>query len=66
MAKSPVKNPPMAQMEAGEESVPSMSLDSSDISSTKIGLEAVPVFDPPSTISGDNDYSFGAGVWHNN
>ena len=31
MAKSPDKNPPMAQMEAGEESVPSMSLDSSDI-----------------------------------
>ncbi|MFZ1454992.1 MAG: hypothetical protein WAT46_03055 [Saprospiraceae bacterium] len=66
MAKSPDKNPPMAQMEAGEESVPSMSLDISDISTTKIGLEAVPVFDPPSTISGDNDDSFGAGVWHNN
>jgi hypothetical protein len=67
MAKSPVKNPPVAQVEAGEASVPSLVVESMDSSSAVGGSEAVPIFDPPSASSGEtDDDGFGAGVWNNN
>jgi hypothetical protein len=65
MAKSPVKNPPAAQVEAGEASVPSLVMESTDSSSVVGGSEAVPVFDPPSASSGETEEGFGAGVWNN-
>lgn len=65
MAKSPVKNPPIAQVEAGEASVPSLVVESRDSSSVVGGSEAVPVMDPPFASSGDAEDSFGAGVWNN-
>jgi hypothetical protein len=66
MAKSPVKNPPIAEIEAEEASVPSLVVESTDSSSVVGGSEAVPIFDPPSAISGETEDSFGAGVWNNN
>jgi hypothetical protein len=65
MTKSPVKNPPIAQVEAGEASVPSVIIESSDSSASINGNEAVPTLDPPSTSSGSTEDSFGAGVWNN-
>jgi hypothetical protein len=65
MAKSPVKNPPKAQVEAGEASVPSIIVESRDSSSVVGGSEAVPIMDPPFASSGDSEDSFGAGVWNN-
>lgn len=65
MAKSPVKNPPVAQVEAGEASVPSLVVESTDSSSVVGGNETVPIFDPPSATSGETEDGFGAGVWHN-
>jgi hypothetical protein len=66
MAKSPVKIPPIAEVEAGEASVPSLAVESTDSSSTVGGSEAVPTLDPPSAISGASEDSFGAGAWNNN
>lgn len=65
MAKSPVNNPPAAQVKAGEESVPSLVVESKDTSSSFSGTEAVPLLDPPSAQSGAIEDSFGAGVWNN-
>jgi hypothetical protein len=65
MAKSPVKNPPIAQVEAGEASVPSLVVESTDSSSAVSGSEAVPILDPPFASSGATEDSFGAGVWNN-
>jgi hypothetical protein len=66
MAKSPVKNPPIAEVEAGEASVPSLVVESTESSLVIGGSEAVPVFDPPSASSVETEDSFGAGVWNNN
>lgn len=65
MSKSPVKNPPLAQVEAGEASVPSLIVESANSSSTVSGSEAVPILDPPAARSGATEDSFGAGVWNN-
>jgi hypothetical protein len=65
MAKSPVKNPPIAQVEAGEASVPSIEVESAASLSSVSGGEAVPILDPPSASFGTSDDSFGAGVWNN-
>ena len=65
MAKSPVKNPPIAQVETGEESVPSLVVESTDSSSAVGGSEAVPILDPPFSSSGETEDGFGAGVWNN-
>ncbi len=65
MSKSPVNNPPLAQIEAGEASVPSLIVESTNSSSTDSGSEAVPILDPPAASSATED-SFGAGVWNNN
>ncbi len=65
MSKSPVNNPPLAQIEAGEASVPSLIVESTNSSSIDSGSEAVPTLDPPAA-SGAMEDSFGAGVWNNN
>jgi len=65
MSKSPVNNPPSAQVEAGEASVPSLIVESANSSSTVSGSEAVPILDPPAARSDASEDSFGAGVWHN-
>lgn len=64
MAKSPVKNPPIALIEAGDASVPSLIVESTNISSIVSGSEAVPSLDPPATSNAIED-GFGAGVWNN-
>ena len=64
MSKSPVNNPPLAQIEAGEASVPSLIVESTNSSSIVSGNEAVPILDPPAA-SGAMEDSFGAGVWNN-
>lgn len=65
MSKSPVNNPPLAQIEAGEASIPSLIVESTNSSSIDSGSEAVPILDPPAASSATED-SFGAGVWNNN
>lgn len=65
MAKSPVKNPPTAHVEAGEESVPSLAVGNTSSLSSVSGSEAVPILTPPSERSGATEDSFGAGVWNN-
>ncbi|MEC5164833.1 hypothetical protein RCH18_000555 [Flavobacterium sp. PL11] len=65
MAKSPVKNPPIAQDESGEASVPSLHLENSSSSVSMNDSETKPTLDPPFTSSGDAEDSFGAGVWNN-
>lgn len=65
MSKSPVNNPPLAQIEAGEASIPSLIVESTNSSSIDSGSEAVPTLDPPAASSATED-SFGAGVWNNN
>lgn len=64
MSKSPVNNPPLAQIEAGEASAPSLIVESANSSSIVSGNEAVPILDPPAA-SGAMEDSFGAGVWNN-
>jgi len=65
MSKSPEKNPPIAQTEAGEASVPSLVAENIESGSKISGSEASPTLDPPATRSGIED-SFGAGgVWNN-
>jgi hypothetical protein len=65
MAKSPVKNPPVAEVEAGDSSIPSLAVEGSDRSSVISGSEAVPMMDPPSVSSNSSEDGFGAGVWNN-
>jgi hypothetical protein len=65
MAKSPVKNPPIAQVEAGEASVPSLVVESADSLSIVGGSEAAPILDPPAASISASEDSFGAGVWNN-
>ncbi len=65
MAKSPEKNPPKALIEAGETSVPSIVVESSDSFSAASSSEAMPKMDPPSSISSFSEDGFGAGTWYN-
>jgi hypothetical protein len=65
MAKSPIKNPPTAQVEAGDASVPYLAAESKNSSSTASGNEAVPILAPPATGNFTSEDSFGAGVWNN-
>lgn len=64
MTKSPVKNPPIAQVEAGEASVPSIVIESSESSIMAGGNEAAPTLDPPYTSGSSGEDSFSAGVWN--
>jgi hypothetical protein len=65
MSKSPEKNPPIAQTEVGEQSVPSLVAENIDHSSKIIGSDAAPTLDPPAINSASTD-NFGAGgVWNN-
>lgn len=65
MAKSPVNNPPAAEVKTGAETVPNLVIENANSVSTASGNEAVPQFDPPFSQSGSSEEGFGAGVWNN-
>lgn len=65
MEKSPVKKPPVAQIETEEASVPTLVAESTASLGLVNGNEAVPTIEPPSAISATTEDSFAAGVWNN-
>ncbi|HSD06778.1 hypothetical protein [Flavobacterium sp.] len=65
MAKSPVNNPPIAQVETEGASVPSLAVEKIESSSSISSDEAAPTLTPPSAINYAAEDGFGAGVWNN-
>lgn len=65
MEKSPVKKPPVAQVETEEASIPTLVSESAASSILVDGNEAIPTIEPPSELSATSEDSFGAGVWNN-
>jgi len=65
MAKSPVNNPPSAQVETEGASVPSLAVEKLESLSTISNDEAAPTLTPPSAINSAGEDGFGAGVWNN-
>ncbi len=65
MENFPIKNPPIAQDEAMEASIPSLVLEGTSSSLITSGSEVIPTLDPPSAINIEAEDSFSAGVWNN-
>lgn len=66
----PVKNPPKAQIEAGEKeileaSAPILAVETKDSSFVANDRESAPTLDPPFAVNETTPLGFGAGVWNN-